>query len=300
MEENKYKSWCLTINELDQVPLPSKETMIKFFSKNCISYVFQLEKGLNTERLHYQCAFKLKIRRRKSTLINTVKALLLDERAWTFSPMQGTYEEAYEYCTKSETAVEPFVTNLPFYSGADVAFLEDPNKRYPWQEYLFKELFDNTIHCIKTPDNRRIYYGYDPEGASGKSSFCKYLCTNNDSITKLSFGSSSQLRSAIIAAGAKKMYFIDIPRTLGKTDFFEDIISAIEDLKNGFVTSSFYGKNSVLIMDPPHIVIFSNRPCPVQMLSKDRWIQFNISKESYPTLIKNKYDSFNVTANADS
>lgn len=32
-----------------------------------------------------------------------------------------------------------------------------------------------------------------------------------------------------------------------------------------------YGKAKELIIDPPHIFIFSNKPCPISSLSSDRW-----------------------------
>ena len=107
--------------------------------------------------------------------------------------------------------------------------------------------------------------------------FVKWVCVNRpNEATKISFGSTSQLRTAVIQAGERKCYFVDIPRTKGSEDKIENLLSVIEDMKVGFLTSNMYGKHTSLIMDPPHVVIFSNDPCPRQMMSEDRWKSFKI------------------------
>ena len=290
MDENKYKLWCVTINESKDCPLPSQHLILELFTDIATTYVFQLEKGESTDNLHYQCAIRLKIRRRKSTLINIVKAKLLLAHQFEFSPMQGSWEENYAYCTKEDSAIDSPITNLPYYKGADIKFLDDLGKMYLWQQYLFNELFNSSVHYIKTPDDRKIYWFYDPTGNSGKSKFSKFLVLRNDTIVKVPFGTSTQLRSAIITAGPKRVYIVDIPRTLGKDDDMNSVISILEDLKNGFVVSSMYGKNAQILMDPPHVVVFSNRICPVDKMSSDRWIQVEINENKEPQVMKNGYN----------
>lgn len=300
MEENKHKSWCITINETEGCPLPSSDELVRFFNQYCELYVFQLEKGEQTGRNHYQCAIKLKLRRRKSTLINMVKSALFKDHQWQFSPMYGTWEQAYEYCIKSETALSQPVTNSVHYVGSDISFLEDSSKRYLWQDYLFNELFESSVSVFKTPDDRKIYWIYDPHGNSGKSKFTKFMVLRNTNCCKVPFGTSTQLRSAIIMAGLKRCYIVDIPRTLGKDDDLNSIISVLEDLKNGFVVSSMYGKNAQILMDPPHVVVFSNIPCPIRKMSSDRWIEVHIDKDKKPTIIGNSYNAYNISDNSDS
>lgn len=296
MDENKYKTWCVTINETDGCPLPSKEEVIKIFEQISLTYVFQLEKGEETGRLHYQCAIKLKLRRRKSTLINVIRSALLKEHQWQFTPMYGSWEEAFDYCTKADTALEPPVTNLPYYVGSDIKFLEDVSKRYPWQEYLLGELFASSLSTFKTPDDRKIYWIYDPQGNSGKSKFTKFLVLHNSLCCKVPFGTATQLRSSIISMGVKRLYIVDIPRTLGRDDDINSVITVLEDLKNGFVVSSMYGKNAQLLMDPPHVIVFSNMICPIEKMSSDRWILLTIDKDKKPTKTRYAYIS---TDNSD-
>lgn len=54
----------------------------------------------------------------------------------------------------------------------------------------------------------------------------------------------------------------------------------MEDIKNGFITSSFYGKGKSLLMNPPHIIISSNYVLNQNLLSEDRWISYKIDKNS--------------------
>ena len=56
------------------------------------------------------------------------------------------------------------------------------------------------------------------------------------------------------------------------------MMSSIEELKNGHIVSHMYGRYSQLLMDPPHVVIFSNQKCPQHTLTKDRWKTFRITK----------------------
>ena len=84
--------------------------------------------------------------------------------------------------------------------------------------------------------------------------------------------------------GPKRAYFIDLPRTQGFYDKKGDLLSVIEEVKNGHVMSSMYGKGGVLIMPHPHIFIFSNDALIYQSLSKDRREVYTLTEEPQPRL----------------
>lgn len=54
----------------------------------------------------------------------------------------------------------------------------------------------------------------------------------------------------------------------------------VEDLKNGHSVTNMYGKGGSLIMDSPHIIVFSNQDCPRKMLTIDRWKIFEINSKT--------------------
>jgi len=202
----------------------------------------------------------------------------------TIERMLGTQEEAIAYCTKQDTQIaKPRMFGLSVkYTGSDLNIFNKKDIWYPWQIVVFKLLFESQItdkrYFVREPDDRSIIWITDTKGNSGKSKFVKNICYKMpDECCKLTFGSSAQLRSACISAGPRQIYFIDLPRTMGRDDDINDIISVIEDIKNGFVVSSMYGKHQQLMFEPPHIVVFANVFCPKDTLSEDRLKSYEIN-----------------------
>lgn len=283
--ENKYRYWVFTWNDNDH-GLPEFKKLKKFLDFYAEDYVFQEEKGELTGRNHYQGLIKSKNRSRHQTVLKEFREQFGENseqvQHLTIDRMRGTWAEAYSYCTKKETRVGELAeaVSRQQYEGNDIDFLEDPNRRYPWQNQIHDKIFESDQISIKDADDREITWVFDPQGNSGKSKYIKYLCSNSSDIVKVTFGTAPQLRSAIISCGIKKVYIIDMPRTLASEDSLPSLISTIEDLKNGFVVSVFYGKYQSLVMSPPHVYIFSNIRCPINMLSSDRWFNCEINKEN--------------------
>jgi hypothetical protein len=191
--------------------------------------------------------------------------------------MHGTWEQAVDYVTKEDTrkvGIEPRVSGnvIETYKGQDLEVLRDPKKRYPWQNTLLDFICEGDPLRVKPASDREVYWITDTSGCTGKSLFVKYLCYYNAAIKKISFGTSNQLRSGVIDAGPAKVYVVDLPRTLGNEDHLNNVITVIEDLKSGFVVSNFHGKSRQIMLMPPHVIVFSNFPCPVEKLSHDRWV----------------------------
>lgn len=283
MDQNKYKYWMVTIlsnknNEKD-FWLPREDDVYTVLSELCEKFVFQQEKNENSKdegTTHYQCCLTTKIRIRKSTLLGRLSAFLEHPvEAIRADRMRGSWNQGIEYCSKPDTKVGRTVFSPGLsekeYTRTDIDFLSDPDRRYPWQKEILDKIFDKVPTNFKDPHDREVHWITDFEGNSGKSKLTKYLCAYNNNIIKISFGTANQLRSAVVSAGSRKMYIIDIPRTLGSDDSLTSVISVVEDIKGGFISSSFYGTHNQLLMTPPHVVIFSNRECPAQTLSSDRW-----------------------------
>ena len=157
------------------------------------------------------------------------------------------------------------------YSGKDIKIFNDKEKWYKWQRDFYEKIFFET-GVIKEPDSRKIVFIYDEKGNSGKSSFYKYLYYYHaEDMRRITYGTASQLRTSLINIGPKKIYLIDLTRSKGKQDEPSDLLSAIEDLKGGVVSSSMYGSGTTMLMDIPHIVISSNYLFEFNSLSSDRW-----------------------------
>lgn len=278
----------LTWNKYESLSLP-EEILDKSLKELCDSYVYQVEKGEKTGTVHLQGYLCTKIRKRQKSLLNDLERICQEMTASqtvvgyyvqdiTIERMQGTQDQAIAYCTKTDTQIrKPKKFGiLTQYEASDLKIFDNSAKWYPWQKDLMEILFDKDL-TLREPNDRTIIWVHDLMGNSGKSKLVKHVCYNYpEEACKLAFGSSTQLRSACISAGPRKLYFVDMPRTLGKEDDISEIISVIEDIKNGFVVSSMYGKYQQLMFDPPHIVVFANVFCPGGALSGDRLDQYTI------------------------
>lgn len=302
-EDLKYKNWVFTWNAEDDQTLISTEHVRLIFEDYAETFCFQAEK---INRLHYQGLFTLKIRKRFKTVLNDIERKLVSLglscgiKNLTIDKMHGSLEEAIEYCTKSDSRVEgPFYSyNIQPYIPHDLAVFTDYDNLYNWQKETCKMIFGGNGFTknsfIQPADDRTIVVIVDKKGNSGKSKLVKNLCYMfPKEVAKLAFGSSQQLRSAIISAGPRKAYFLDIPKTLGDSDNIPDIISAIEDLKNGFIVSSMYGKYANLMMAPPHIILFTNFEIDTDMMSIDRWKVFAVTPVK--TLLRMKVNAPKLT-----
>lgn len=280
--ENKYARWMMTVNGTKKTNLISEQDLKIVLTELSTKWYFQKEKATSE---HYQCCFTTKIRSRKLTILNKIKNLLnnpLEIDMFTLSPVAGSWEQAVAYCTKDdETKAGEVHSSEITYRAKDLQILYDKEKRYPWQREIIELLLTEDENGFKDPDDRKIIWVEDPEGCSGKSKLVKWFAVNYNNVCKLSFGTSSQMRSALISVGPKLCYFIDIPRTLGEDESHDCLLSVLEDLKNGYLVSVMYGKYQTMLFDPPHVVVFSNSKCPAAKMSKDRWIDETIYNKKF-------------------
>jgi hypothetical protein len=283
--KNKYSNWVMTVFNEPKAELPSTEKVVEGLETISDKFIFQKEICPSTGREHYQGSFVTRIRKRHRTVLNELSVFFeVNAKYITLSRMQGTWEQNVEYCSKDDSRVNGSEIirsksleeeEMNKYAANDLSVFKEEGF-FSWQASVNDIIFETDSFNIKNASSREVYWIEDLYGNTGKSLYTKYLCYNNPSITKLAFGSGSQMRSAVVEEGARKCYIIDIPRKLCNDDFQNNIYSVIEDLKNGFVKTSMYGKPKTLFMEPPIIIIFSNNECPTEKLSLDRWKIFTI------------------------
>jgi hypothetical protein len=283
--DSKYRNFVFTMQENDSGELIPEHSLVMFLHERFEDYAFQLEIGEKAKKRHYQGVLRCRYRMRKRTLLKEFESVFTPYtmKHLTVQPMIGKWEESLAYVQKTETSIGPVFMSpkLHTYNGSDLAVFDDPYRWHPWQITMRDILYESFPMMHKPAPDRQIIWLQDIMGSSGKSKFTKYVCFKDATAAKVAFGSSNQMRSSLIAAGPKRIYFIDIPRTMGKDDDIDSVISVIEDLKNGFVTSAMYGKSVTLMMDTPHIVIFSNGSCPLGKMSRDRWVSYYLDRDTF-------------------
>lgn len=237
-------------------------------------YIYQLERGGTTGRLHLQGYIHLTTKARPSTL----HGRLPDEyRGLVFRRASTAGCGALRsYCLKSATRVAG-----PWTDPTHVAVLaaerdadelkyrpevEDPElvaNPYPWQQTVLSYL-DGPVHP------RSLLWICDEEGNGGKSSFVKWQCSVRKMCSFLSYTKTSDMLSLVLKWGPKKTYLIDLTRAKPLEQGIQDLYAGLEMIKNGFIVSGKY-EGGFMSFAKPHVVVFANHlPCQ-EYMSQDRW-----------------------------
>lgn len=227
--------------------------------------------------------FKTKQRKRKGQLVKFCDRYLPKEIDYETEGVQKIEANEQLYRLRKHEKFRAFGnTKLEIekkYEGDDIKVLDNRKNWKKWQIDMLGTFF-NEDFTFKPPRPRRIFSLVDYKGGSGKSLFFKWLLVKlgEKEISRISFGTATQLRSSVIAAGPKKMYILDLTRTKGKEDSEHDLLSVIESIVDGMIYSPMYGKHETLLMEPPHVLITSNYALNYTLLSLDRWKVYEIKE----------------------
>lgn len=229
-------------------------------------YVFQLERGEKTERLHYQFRGSLK---KKTTLRNMIH---LTHNCFPSAHVSITSKHCigdFSYVSKSETRVDgPWGNAVPKEIKEEQAtgyyvpsrFLKAP----VWNEFQRDVL--NIV--TQPPDDRKVICIYGA-GCQGKSFLALFLHAHKKALYVPQFETAKELMRMCYGLPKRGIYFIDLPRATSQNGEHA-LYSGIEQLKNGYIYEDRYNYKSTLI-EPPHVVVFSNKKPNTELLSADRW-----------------------------
>ncbi len=228
------------------------------------------------------CYFKSERRKRKGQLNKYCANFLPDDQEFKAVGMTKAAFDMKISVMRKKKYIKIIEEPLFFsdYSGKDLKKFDNPNNWLPWQTEVYN-MFFNKDGTYTEPDDRTIISLVDEPGKSGKSQFYKWLFINHPTtIAKLGYATASQLRCATVKMGKKNLYIIDLTRSKGKEDKQEDLLSIIEDCKNGCVQNFMRGSGESLICPPPHVLVSSNYILDYELLSADRWRAYRITQPS--------------------
>lgn len=227
------------------------------------AFVFQRELTGDANH-HYQGYLKLTAKRRLLTLAALLRE---DFPGIHLQPASTAGREALRtYCMKTDTRQAGPWADRPLirpYRGEDL-----PKELYPWQQHIVDS-------CKQPADDRTINVVLDEGGNKGKSKLVKYMVYHKLA-EDFTFDTATNLRYQIVEAGARTAYLIDLPRNKPKLISMSDLYNTLEDVKNGKVRSGKY-QTGKLLMDPPHVWVFTNVPLDKNSMSQDRWVIWTIS-----------------------
>lgn len=237
---NAAKRWCFTWNN------PNKDigSTFQMLSKYG-NIIIGDEIAPSTGTHHFQGYIEFNNKCRPSELIK------INEIHW--EKTKGTKEDNITYCSKDNNYLSNFDENEE---------LEDEFINYKpkeWQEFVLNEINNK-------PDKRIIYWFYDNNGNTGKTTLCKHICINNKNALYIN-GKANDIKYAISESKNKpKILLFDFTRTNEEHISYD----AIESVKNGIFFSGKY-ESKQIIYNTPHVFCFANFYPDTVKLSEDRW-----------------------------
>lgn len=256
------KHWSLTLNNYSQKAI---EVIISTGNELCERYVFQEEVGSVSNIPHLQGYFHFKKKVRPlSTAFNQFKDIHWEK---IYAKKKGggvSTRPIIEYCSKIYTCAGE-LWSKGIVVPPRIRIIND-SQLYDWQKWMLD------FKLNKEPDARKVFYFWGSYGGEGKSSFAKYLAVRKRALV---LGTRHNDNKYAIVSYTKKMkkppkiIIIDVPRCEGARSINW---KSIEEIKNGMFFSGKY-ESEMFLMNPPHVIIFSNYPPNMnETISQDRWI----------------------------
>lgn len=243
---NRGRRWAFTWNNY---PDNAIERLQHWLAVKATKAVVGKEIGGETQTAHLQGYFEAK----NPLDFNALKAF---DNAVHWEKAIGSAEQNYVYCTKEND----FVT-----VGSWPQQVKDPlqgKELRPWQAEL-------EAYLSNEPHPRHIVWYYDPVGNTGKTTWTKHWCLKHDDAILVE-GKADDIKCALalLKKNGKplpKTILWDIPRAQEHISY-----TAMEKIKDGCFFSGKY-ESGMVLMDQPHIIVFSNNLPDTSKLSQDRW-----------------------------
>lgn len=236
----------------------------------CKKYVFQLEEGDSGYR-HYQGRISLIKKRREPEL---KKLLESNDHLKFFNYLKPTLTKEHNttafYVMKLDTRIQG-----PF---SDTDFIPTNTRQLQYFKSLSLRPYQKSILDLTYTFNlRTIYLIFDPVGNIGKSLFSEYLESLGETEEIPPFRLMEEIFSWVCSRPVKKNYIVDMPRGM-KKDKLGEFYSGLEVIKNGVAYDKRYSAKKIRF-DRPNIFVFTNTLPKFSLMSKDRWIIYEVNED---------------------
>jgi len=136
-----------------------------------------------------------------------------------------------------------------------------PTQWYPWQQEMIDMLSES-------PHSRRISWVCDPVGSHGKTVLAKFLMQSADTVVVRQCTDYKRVAHMVATRAFPRVVVFDFSRT--ETTDSAVSYSCMENIKDGFITSTMYTPVTVSAA-PPHVVVLTNVHPKLDKLTHDRW-----------------------------
>lgn len=249
----------------------TEKDLCKVFRENCKQFVFQHEKGKESDYEHYQCRIRLRKKVRFSTL---KKRGFFVGGHWTPTSKDVYIEGDFFYVMKDDTRIAG-----PWSDKDEVKILTKQLRNFMTKEqYIYQR---DILLTACEYDERTIYLIFDQHGNLGKSILAEFMEYKGIAEEIPSWRLMDDIMQWVMSRGMqngfKKCYLVDMPRGL-KKEKMTDFWSGIEIIKNGVAYDKRnYAKKRRF--DRPQVFVFTNTLPNWNLMSIDRWIIWEIQKD---------------------
>lgn len=262
----------------NQSGAPEAKEIVDFLKAYCSDWGFQLEQG-DGGLIHYQGHFNLVKKRRDpdrlfSATFEGLEPNFLEPTCNNKLKLIKAGIGAY-YSTKTDTRIEgPWIheiesTKRELYDCHDIGTrLTDIQKIWMCE--------------LLTQSNREILFVYGKQGGIGKSTFGMYLFSTQPNVivvpaTMESAEDMLQWCYGFAREGKENQatIILDIPRSCTGQQSWNKFLTALEDIKRGYLYDKRYTAKCKLVY-PPKVLVFSNHKPPEENLTSDRFVLMNV------------------------
>lgn len=256
----------------------------------------QLEIGTDNGRPHYNLSIKTSAKIKPYILLRELSGILYNVNKCNSISIDPThnYESLKIYCLKDETRSNLIATK--YYPSRVSKVLSEYLKELKNNPDLglahqVKRMFQRILYALldSEPNRRDINFIFNPLGGAGKSVTADYISLNPDFKALLAPQLASPERWVTALIDQIEQFFnihgfypktivVDLTRNEDNTEV-EHLYSKLENIKNGRLDSTFYGKFKRIRFKPPHVVVFTNNVPNLSALSQDRFKLFSIAEE---------------------
>lgn len=246
--DNSSLYWLGTFNNYSEDELT---ILLGELDDKCKKYVMQEEVGAENGVKHLQLKVAFSKRTRPTENFSLKKIHWEKSCKW----------KGWQYCAKDDTSA-----GRRWAKGETVPEVLKVPEIYGWQK--------DVIDIVSTPpDDRKIHWFWEPTGACGKSSLAKYLVMKHSALLVGGKAGDMKAALALIKKDGKMMptvILVDIPRSVEHVSY-----NGFEEIKNGCFFSGKY-ESGMVVMNPPHFIVFANIEPVFEKLSEDRWVIHDI------------------------
>lgn len=261
--------WWQKDNETVEDMLARQPILNKFFEDECKHWFYQLERGKDCGKLHFQIRISLKNRVRASFFANAAKEINAI-KACDFRPESVNGEKMSKfYHMKRDTRVEG-----PWSDKDAIPFIPsywDSTPTFVWHAEARRLLDEAT--------GRQLVLVVDKKGGRGKTALTRLLVKEGAKEVPSFLGTAKDIMRASYAVldgtnpERTQTLVIDIPRSQTKCqkDFWYHAATALEKVKDGVQVEDRYHFQT-FYSQPPRIIAFCNDPPPHDALTHGRWL----------------------------